>query len=161
MYLHMSFIFSLLRPWTMLLCAMSMGLSLFLATPSIALLTPPVIAKAKPKFFICPTGMTRDAVAITETYQINLCSQEKPERVSRSPKKPGINEDAYISEISIVAMRNIKTKKQMNLSVSTTDDIIYTAKNRNTTYRFDFNKRTLTIQPAQGKKTVERIISSD
>jgi hypothetical protein len=142
MYLYMSFIFSLLRPWRMLLIAMSMGLSLLLATPSIAILTPPMIAIAKPKFFICPTGMTRDATAVTENYQVNLCSKD-------------------LSEISIVAMRNIKTRKQMNLKVSTTDDIVYTAKYRNTTYRFDFNKRTLTIQPAQGKKTVERIISSD
>jgi hypothetical protein len=142
MYCHMSFIFSLLRPWTILLCMMTMVLSLLVATPSIALLAPQMIAKAKPKFFICPTGMTRDATAVTESYQVNLCSKD-------------------LSEISIVAMRNIKTKKQMNLAVSTTDDIIYTAKYRNTTYRFDFNKRTLTIQPAQGKKTVERIISSD
>jgi hypothetical protein len=149
----MSLIFSLLRPWMVLLCTMTMVLSLLLGTPA--------TAKAKPKFFICPAGMTRDATAITETYQVNLCSQQKPERVSRSIKRPGINEDAYINEISIVAMRNIKTKKQMNLSVSTTDDIIYTAKYRNTTYQFDFNKRRLTIQPTQGRKIVERIISSD
>jgi hypothetical protein len=148
----MSFIFSLLRPWTILLCLMSMTLTLAFTSPS--------TATAKPKFFICPAGMTRDAAAVTETYHVNLCSNTKPERSSGS-KKPGINEDAYVSEISIVAMRNIKTKKQMNLAVSTTDDVIYTAKYRNTTYRFDFNKRTLTIQPAQGKKTVERIISSD
>jgi hypothetical protein len=132
MYCHMSFIFSLLRPWTISLWIVSMALSLFLATP----------AMAKPKFFICPTGMTRDATAVTENFQVNLCSKN-------------------LSEISIVAMRNIKTKKQMNLAVNTTDDIVYTAKNRNTTYRFDFNKRTLTIQTAPGKKTVERIISSD
>jgi hypothetical protein len=100
------------------------------------------IAKAKPKFFICPPGMVRDATAITETYQVNLCSKQN-------------------AEISIVAMRNAKTKKQMNLPISTKDDIIYTAQGKSYTYQFDFNKGTLTIKSANGKKTVERILSSD
>jgi hypothetical protein len=95
-----------------------------------------------PKFFICPKGMNRDATVLTENYQVNLCSQG-------------------MQEISIAAMRQRRTKKQMNLPVTTKDDVIYEAKGRDTLYRFDFNKRTLTIQPNQGKAKTEKILASD
>jgi hypothetical protein len=136
----MSSIFKLplARAWAVFLGVMSMVITLLLADPSAS----ETIAKAKPKFFICPPGMVRDATAITETYQVNLCSKQN-------------------AEISIVAMRNTKTKQQMNLPISTKDDIIYTAQSKSYTYQFDFNKGTLTIKSANGKKTVERILSSD
>jgi hypothetical protein len=99
-------------------------------------------AKATPKFFICPQGMGRDATVLTESYQVNLCSQG-------------------MQEISIAAMRQRRTRKQMNLPVTTKDDIIYEAKSRDTVYRFDFNRRTLTIQPSKGKAKTEKILASD
>ncbi len=99
-------------------------------------------AKATPKFFICPQGMGRDATVLTESYQVNLCSQG-------------------MQEISIAAMRQRRTRQQMNLPVTTKDDIIYEAKGRNTLYRFDFNRRTLTIQPTKGKAKTEKILASD
>jgi hypothetical protein len=170
----MSFIFKLplMRSWTVLLGLVSMSLALLLADPSVTLSASPAIVRASPKFFICPAGMTRDAVAVTETYQVNLCSKTTTEissaavrnaRTRRQMNLPASTNDDVIAvaEISVVAMRNIKTKKQMNLSVTTTDDIVYTAKNRGYKYQFDFNQRTLTIQSPGGKKTVERILSSD
>jgi hypothetical protein len=99
-------------------------------------------AKATPKFFICPQGMGRDATVLTESYQVNLCSQG-------------------MQEISIAAMRQRRTQKQMNLPVTTNDDIVYVAKGRNATYRFDFNRRTLTIQPVRGQAKTEKILASD
>jgi hypothetical protein len=162
----MSFIFHLplVRYWTLCLGIVSMVTTLLLADPS--------LAKAKPKFFICPTGMTRDAVAVTESFQINLCSKSTNEvssaavrnaRNRRQMNLPVSTTDDVIAkaEISVVAMRNIKTQKQFNLPVNTVDDIIYTAKGKAYSYQFDFGRRTLTIKAANGKKTVERILSSD
>jgi hypothetical protein len=162
----MSFIFKLplIRSWTVFLGLMSLLLSLILAHPS--------LATAKPKFFICPAGMMRDAAATTETFQINLCSKKTPEvssaavRNARERKRQNLpvttNDDVIATaEISVVAMRNVKTKKQFNLPVSTTDDIVYTAKGRAYRYQFDFGKRTLTITANNGTKTVEKILSSD
>lgn len=130
------------------------------------------IAKAKPKFFICPKGMNRDAVAISENYQINLCSKTTTEisrnAVSNAKKRRqqnlpvSTNDDVIATaEISVVAMRNIKTQKQFNLPVSTKDDIVYIAQGKAYRYQFDFAKRTLTIQAANGKKNIEKILSSD
>jgi hypothetical protein len=114
-------------------------------------------AAAKPKFFICPTGTTRDATLLTETYAVNLCSIDTAVLGNGNPGAVDQNR----AEISIAAMRNRKTKVQMNLPVTTTDDIVYVAKGRRNTYRFDFNRRTLTIQPLKGKATIEKILASD
>jgi hypothetical protein len=186
----MSFISRLIlrlsRTWTIWLSLLSLVTALLFAQPSIATLATadiPIplasselaslsIAKAKPKFFICPKGMNRDAVAITENYQVNLCSKTTTEvsknAVSNARKRQQLNlpvstNDDVIAtaEISVVAMRNIKTQKQFNLPVRTKDDIVYTAQGKAYSYRFDFAKRTLTIQSANGKKNVEKILSSD
>ncbi len=186
----MSFISRLIlrlsRTWTIWLSLLSLVTALLFAQPSVARLASTeiplplasselaslAIAKAKPKFFICPKGMNRDAVAITENYQINLCSKTTNEisknAVSNARKRQQMNlpvstnDDVIaIAEISVVAMRNIKTQKQFNLPVSTKDDIIYTAQGKAYSYQFDFAKRTLTIQSANGKKNVEKILSSD
>jgi hypothetical protein len=179
-------IFRLVRTWTIWLSLLSLVTALLFAQPSVAKLAHnelPVplaiddlvslaIVKAKPKFFICPKGMNRDAVAISENYQINLCSKTTTEisknAVSNAKKRRqqnlpvSTNDDVIATaEISIVAMRNIKTQKQFNLPVSTQDDIVYTAQGKVYSYRFDFAKRTLTIQSANGKKNVEKILSSD
>jgi hypothetical protein len=168
------------------LSLLSLATALLFAQPSVAKLSSdevPVpmvssdlvslaIVKAKPKFFICPKGMNRDAVAISENYQINLCSKTTAEvsrnAVSNARKRQqqnlpvSTNDDVIATaEISVVAMRNIKTQKQFNLPVSTKDDIIYTARGKAYSYRFDFANRTLTIQSANGKKNVEKILSSD
>jgi hypothetical protein len=170
--------------WTIWLMVLSLVMALLFAQPSVATLAPAetpmaieelvslAIVKAKPKFFICPKGMSRDAVAITENYQINLCSKTTTEvsknAVSNARKRQQLNlpvstNDDIIAtaEISVVAMRNIKTQKQFNLPVSTKDDIVYTAQGKAYSYQFDFAKRTLTIQSANGKKNVEKILSSD
>jgi hypothetical protein len=179
-------IFRLVRTWTIWLSLLSLATTLLFAQPSVAKLAPdeiPVplassdlvslsIAKAKPKFFICPKGMNRDAVAISENYQINLCSKTTTEvsnnavnnaKKRRQQNLPVSTNDDVIAtaEISVVAMRNIKTQKQFNLPVSTKDDIIYTAQGKAYSYQFDFAKRTLTIKSADGKKNVEKILSSD
>ncbi len=177
-------ILQLSRTSTIWLSLLSLVAALLFAQPSVAKLTfdeIPVplassdlvaLAKAKPKFFICPKGMNRDAVAISENYQINLCSKTTTEvsknAVSNARQRQrqnlpvSTNDDVIATaEISIVAMRNIKTQKQFNLPVSTKDDIIYTARGKAYSYRFDFAKRTLTIQAANGKKSVEKILSSD
>jgi hypothetical protein len=180
----MSFISRLIlrlsRTGTIWLSLLSLVTALLFAQPSLAKLTSdeiPVplassdlvsLAKAKPKFFICPKGMNRDAVAISENYQINLCSKTTTE-VSNNAKKRrqqnlpvSTNDDVIATaEISVVAMRNIKTQKQFNLPVTTKDDIIYTAQGKAYSYQFDFAKRTLTIKSADGKKNVEKILSSD
>jgi hypothetical protein len=177
-------IFRLMRTWTIWLGILSLLLALLLAQPSGAKLasedfpTPLashdllLLSKAKPKFFICPKGMNRDAVAISENYQINLCSKTTTEvsktAVNNAAKRrqqnlPASTNDDVIAtaEISVVAMRNIKTKKQFNLPVSTEDDIIYTAQGKAYSYQLDFAKRTLTIKSANGQKNVEKILSSD
>jgi hypothetical protein len=147
-------IFKLVRTWTIWLSLLSLVTALLFAQPSVAKLAPdeiPVplassdlvsLAKAKPKFFICPKGMNRDAVAISENYQINLCSKTT-------------------TEVSNNAVSNAKKRRQQNLPVSTNDDIIYTAQGKAYSYQFDFAKRTLTIKSADGKKNVEKILSSD
>jgi hypothetical protein len=187
----MSFISQLILRWSrtgiIWLSLLSLVSALLFAQPAVAKLAPAdeiplplasselaslVIAKAKPKFFICPKGMNRDAVAITENYQINLCSKTTTEisknAVSNARKRQQMNlpvstndDVVAIAEISVVAMRNIKTQKQFNLPVSTKDDIIYTAQGKAYNYQFDFAKRTLTIRSANGKKNVEKILSSD
>jgi hypothetical protein len=186
----MSFISQLIlrlsRTWTIWLSLLSLITALLLAQPSVAKLATDeilvpltnsdlvslAIAKAKPKFFICPKSMNRDAVAISENYQINLCSKTTTEvssnAVSNAKKRRqqnlpvSTNDDVIATaEISVVAMRNIKTQKQFNLPVSTKDDIIYTAQGKAYSYQFDFAKRTLTIKSADGKKNVEKILSSD
>jgi hypothetical protein len=172
------------RTWTIWLSLLSLTATLLFAQPAAAKLVPNEIlvplassellslAKAKPKFFLCPKGMSRDAVALSENYQINLCSKTTTEvsknAVSNARKRQqqnlpvSTNDDVIaIAEISVVAMRNIKTQKQFNLPVSTKDDIIYTAQGRAYSYLFDFGKRTLTIKSADGKKNVEKILSSD
>jgi hypothetical protein len=177
-------IFRLVRTWTVWLSLLSLATTLLFTQPSVAKLASDetpfaindlvslAIVKAKPKFFICPKGMNRDAVAISENYQINLCSKTTTEvsknAVSNARKRQqqnlpvSTNDDVIAAaEISVVAMRNIKTQKQFNLPVSTPDDIIYTAQGKAYSYRFDFAKRTLTIQAANGKKNVEKILSSD
>ncbi len=166
----MSSIFKLplVRVWAVFLGLASMVIALLLADPSAS----ETIARAKPKFFICPVGMTRDAVAVTESFQVNLCSKSTTEissaavrnaRNRRQRNLPVSTTDDVIAsaEISVVAMRNIKTKKQFNLPVTTADDIIYIAQGKAYSYQFDFGKRILTIKSANGKKTVERILSSD
>ena len=116
--------------------------------------------------------MNRDAVAISENYQINLCSKTTTEvsknAVNNAKKRRqqnlpvSTNDDVVATaEISVVAMRNIKTQKLFNLPVSTKDDIVYSAQGRAYSYQFDFAKRTLTIQSANGKKNVEKILNSD
>jgi hypothetical protein len=158
----------LVRVWAVFLGVMSTVIALLLADPSAS----ETIARAKPKFFICPPGMVRDAVAVTESFQINLCSKSTPEissaavrnaRNRRQRNLPVSTTDDVIAsaEISVVAMRNIKTKKQFNLPVTTADDIIYTARGTAYSYQFDFGKRILTIKSAQGKTTIEKILSSD
>jgi hypothetical protein len=131
-------------------CLGLLSVSLFLVPQSLQ-------AAAKPKFFICPQGTTRDATLLTETYAVNLCSIDTA--VLGNGNTGAVDQNR--AEISIAAMRNRKTKVQMNLPVTTTDDIVYVAKGRRNTYRFDFNRRTLTIQPLRGKATVEKIIASD
>jgi hypothetical protein len=186
----MSFISRLIvrlsRSWTIWLSLLGLVTALLFAQPSVAKLASDeilvplassdlaslAIAKAKPKFFICPKGMNRDAVAISENYQINLCSKTTTEisknAVSNAKKRRqqnlpvSTNDDVIATaEISVVAMRNIKTQKQFNLPVSTKDDVVYTAQGKAYSYLFDFAKRTLTIQSANGKKNVEKILSSD
>jgi hypothetical protein len=129
-----------------------LSLALFLVPHSLQ-------AAAKPKFFICPHGTTRDATLLTETYAVNFCSIDTA--VLGNSGTGAVDQNR--AEISIAAMRNRRTKQQMNLPVTTTDDIVYIAKGKRNTYRFDFNRRTLTIQPLQGKgrATVEKILSSD
>ncbi len=184
----MSFISRLIlrlsRTWTIWLSLLSLVTALLFAQPSVAKLASGEVlvplassdlislAKAKPKFFICPKGMSRDAVAISENYQINLCSKTTTEvsnsAVSNAKKRRqqnlpvSTNDDVIATaEISVVAMRNIKTQKQFNLPVKTKDDIIYTAQGKAYSYQFDFAKQTLTIRSAAGKKNVEKILSSD
>jgi hypothetical protein len=182
----MSFIYRLPRAWMLGLTLLGLITALLFAQPSAATLssfeapkplatdelTALALAKPKPKFFICPQGMNRDAVAITENYQINLCSKTTTEvsnnavRNARSRQQlnlpVSVNDDVIATaEISVVAMRNIKTQKRFNLPVSTQDDIIYTARGKAYSYQFDFGHRTLTIQSANGKKNIERILSSD
>jgi hypothetical protein len=182
----MLFTSRLLRAWTIWLMLLSFMTALLFAQPSAATLasspTPValsieelaslVIVKAKPKFFICPKGMNRDAVAITENYQINLCSKTTTEISKNAVRNASrrrqmnlpvsTNDDVIATaEISVVAMRNIKTQKQFNLPVSTQDDIVYTAQGKAYRYQFDFASRTLTIQSTNGKKNIERILSSD
>jgi hypothetical protein len=107
-------------------------------------------AAAKPKFFICPKGLERDATVITEQYDVNLCS--------RTVQQGSIDSTTYLT----VAMRHRITKKQINLPLTTDDDIIYIARSRaGVTYKFDFNRRLLTIQPLKGKVNTEKIIASD
>jgi hypothetical protein len=109
-----------------------------------------VTAAAKPKFFICPKGLERDATVITEQYDVNLCS--------RTVQQGSIDSTTYLT----VAMRHRITKKQINLPLTTDDDIIYVARSREgITYKFDFNRRLLTIQPVKGKVKTEKIIASD
>jgi hypothetical protein len=109
-----------------------------------------VTAAAKPKFFICPKGLERDATVITEQYDVNLCS--------RTVQQGSIDSTTYLT----LAMRHRITKKQINLPLTTDDDIIYVAKSREgITYKFDFNRRLLTIQPVKGKVKTEKIIASD
>jgi hypothetical protein len=125
--------------------------------------------KSTPKFFICPQGMSRDATILTESYQVNLCSKNMTTRTTPAQRNdcptssiPGYsNCTEEIREISIAAMRQRRTRQQMNLPVTTKDDIIYEAKGRNTLYRFDFNRRTLTIQPSKGQAKTEKILASD
>ena len=178
------FILRLSCTWTIWLGLLSLVTALLLAQPSVAKLAPdetplPLaiddlvsLVVAKPKFFICPKGMNRDAVAISENYQINLCSKATTEvsknavnnaKKRRQQNLPVSTNDDIVAtaEISVVAMRNIKTQKLFNLPVSTKDDIVYSAQGRAYSYQFDFAKRTLTIQSANGKKNVERILSSD
>jgi hypothetical protein len=108
------------------------------------------IANAKPKFFICPKGLERDATVITEQYDVNLCS--------RTVQQGAIDSTTYLT----VAMRHRITKKQINLPLTTDDDIIYVARSREgIIYKFDFNRRLLTIQPVKGKVKTEKIIASD
>jgi hypothetical protein len=175
-------ILRLSRTWTIWLSLLSLATALLFAQPAVAKLAPAEVPLAsgelaslvivKPKFFICPKDMNRDAVAITENYQINLCSKTTSEisktALSNARKRQQMNlpvstNDDVIAtaEISVVAMRNIKTRKQFNLPVSTKDDITYTAQGKAYSYQFDFAKRTLTIQSANGKKNVEKILSSD
>lgn len=174
-------IFRLSPAWKIFLSCLSLVTALLFTRPSIATLASPeaikslapsLLVKAKPKLFICPAGMYRDAVAVTENYQVNLCSQAVSE-VSKAAVRNAINRQrrnlpvntnddvVTTAEISVVSMRNIKTKKQINLPVSTKDDVIYTAQGKAYNYQFDFGKRLLTIQSAQGQKTVEKILSSD
>jgi hypothetical protein len=109
-----------------------------------------VTAAAKPKFFICPKGLERDATVITEQYDVNLCS--------RTVQQDAIDSTTYLT----LAMRHRITKKQINLPLTTDDDIIYVARSREgITYKFDFNRRLLTIQPVKGKVKTEKIIASD
>jgi hypothetical protein len=117
--------------------------------------------------------MSRDATILTESYQVNLCSQSMAAEVSAGQRSrnpldcPASNTPGYsncseeIREISIAAMRQRRTRRQMNLPVTTTDDIVYEAKSRDTIYRFDFSRRTLTIQPSRGKTRIEKILASD
>jgi hypothetical protein len=96
-----------------------------------------------------PGGLT--ATILTESYQVNLCAKNSP---------PATTPEAS-NEISIAAIRHRRTKKQLNLPVTSTDDIVYEAKDRSTIYRFDFNQRNLIIQPARGKAKTEKILASD
>lgn len=108
------------------------------------------LAVAKPKFFICPPGFERDATVVTVRYDVNLCSRTRPQA--------GIDLFTY----NIVAIRHRRTKKQINLPITTDDDIVYVARSKQgTIYRFDFNRSLLTIQPKIGKATTEKIIASD
>jgi hypothetical protein len=101
-----------------------------------------VLAEAKPKFFICPPGMVRDATVLTENYQVNLCSQE-------------------MAEISVVALRHRRTHQRFHLPVTTTDDVVYVAQGKRNTYTFDFDRRLLKVQPRRGRTIVEKILASD
>jgi hypothetical protein len=109
-----------------------------------------VMAAAKPKFFICPPGLARDATVVTEQHDVNLCS--------RTTQQATIDLTTY----TIIAIRNRATKKQINLPVTTDDDIVYVARSIDgITYKFDFNRRLLTIQSPRGKVETEKIIASD
>jgi hypothetical protein len=109
-----------------------------------------VMAAAKPKFFICPQGLERDATVVTEQYDVNLCSRTTPQST------------IDLSTYTMVAIRNRATKKQINLPVTTDDDIVYFAQSPDgIIYKFDFNRRLLTIKSPQGKVTTEKIIASD
>jgi hypothetical protein len=109
-----------------------------------------VAAAPKPKFFICPEGLERDATVVTEQYDVNLCS--------RTTQQAAIDLTTY----NVVAMRHRVTKKQINLPLTTNDDIVYLARSIDgIIYKFDFNRRLLTIQSRQGKVATEKIIASD
>ncbi len=108
------------------------------------------MATAKRKFFICPPGLERDATVVTEQYDVNLCS--------RTTQQATID----LTTDTVVAILHRATKKQINLPVTTNDDIVYVARSKDgTTYKFDFNRRLLTIQQQQGKVKTEKIIASD
>jgi hypothetical protein len=121
-----------------------------MATLMLLMVSQTVMAVAKPKFFICPQGLERDATVVTEQYDVNLCSRTTPQST------------IDLSTYTMVAIRNRATKKQINLPVTTDDDIVYFAQSPDgIIYKFDFNRRLLTIQSPQGKVTTEKIIASD
>jgi hypothetical protein len=121
-----------------------------MATLMLLMVSQTVMAVAKPKFFICPQGLERDATVVTEQYDVNLCSRTTPQST------------IDLATYTMVAIRNRTTKKQINLPVTTDDDIVYIAQSPDgVIYKFDFNRRLLTITSQQGKVTIEKITASD
>ncbi|MBD2663904.1 hypothetical protein B6N60_05107 [Richelia sinica FACHB-800] len=98
---------------------------------------------SKPKFFICPVGMTRFATYVTTQHDLNLCGQED-------------------ADATVLAMRVRRQQKVLTVDIINNQNEVYTARSANgTVYKLDTKNRVFTIKPKSGKVIIEKIIASD